>query len=76
MRCEGADALDVDAGDDAALRHDNLDLRTALEPVAVGEGEIVPADEDRRLAAASESDRPMTGTKLPALSSADMNLRP
>src|SRR5437016_1613194 len=50
VRREGADRLDIDAGDDAGLRHHDVDLRVALEGVAVAEGEIVPADNDRRRA--------------------------
>jgi hypothetical protein len=50
MRRERADRLDVDAGDDAALGHDDLDLRIALERVARRERVVIPHDDDRRRA--------------------------
>ena len=50
MRRVGADRLDVDAGDDARLRHDDVHRRVALEAVAVGERMVVPAHDDRRRA--------------------------
>ena len=74
VRRVGADRLDVDAGDDAGLRHDDLDLRVALRacrgrrarcsPSAMTIG-VVPCASDAAL--------PITGTKLPVLLSSAKN---
>src|SRR5579859_7495978 len=45
MRRKGTDRLDIDAGDDARTRHDDLDLRIALQRVSIGERVIVPAQD-------------------------------
>ena len=51
MRRVRVDPLRVEAADHAGLRHGDDDVDLALEPVAVGELQVVPAGHDRRLAA-------------------------
>jgi hypothetical protein len=47
MRCKRADRLDVDAGHDARLRHDDVDRWVALEDVLPAEAVVIPRDDDR-----------------------------
>src|SRR5579863_3147167 len=67
MRRESAYRLDVNAGDDAGLRHDDVDFWVSLEGVAIRKRVVIPAEDDRRRALSERGGFPDDGDKIALL---------
>src|SRR5438309_945533 len=75
-RRDGADCLDVYPRHHPGLGDDDLDLRVALEGVAIGERVVVPADDDGGGALGERRDLADDGDEVPALVQLGEELEP